>query len=302
MHILITGGNGFLGRSLAQALLARGHVVNTLDLTEEVQPGVGRHYHGSYDSRALLNQALQGVEAVCHMMGYSLPSTPLSQLNEELEQYIRGLRVLLETMAAHQVARIVYPSSGGTVYGEGPRRPFREDDPLRPASVYALGRVLSEQLIGFFSRVTPLSALILRFSNPYGNLLGANPRQGVIDNFAHRLINDKPLELWGDEASVRDYIHIEDAVEAAARLLEMDKLQYDIYNIGNGQGTSLKQLIDIFQGLDDNIEVVQKPPAAKLLDYSVLDTTRLCAELADFQPRPIEAGIREFVTDLHNCP
>lgn len=298
MQVLITGGSGFLGRALAVELLARGYGVDTLDLSGRAPGGVRRHHQGNYDSPELLSQALEGVDVVCHMVGNSVPSMPLSHIKAELGRYLKGLGVLLETMVSSKIYRIVYPSSGGTIYGDGEGAPFKETDPLQPKSVYALGRMLAEETLRFFARVTPLEPVIARISNPYGNVQGANPRQGVIDNFAHRLASNQPIELWGDGLAVRDYIHIEDAVGALGSLMALESPAHDTYNIGSGRGTSLREIVEIFQYGNDNVEVIKRAPPAKLLDYSVLDVSRLRRELPDFQPRSIEEGIRDFLIRL----
>jgi UDP-glucose 4-epimerase len=147
-------------------------------------------------------------------------------------------------MKTHQVKRIMYLSSGGTVYGDPIRLPVSEDHPLDPLCSYGIVKVAVEKYLNMYSVLDRLTATVLRVSNPYGgSAWRANDLQGVIPIFLRKMAAGKSIEIWGDGSTVRDYIYIDDLIDAMVCALGAQGSA--VYNVGSGVGHSLNEVLEI---------------------------------------------------------
>ena len=188
---------------------------------------------------------------------------------EELERiktiYINFLNSLKKTNAK----KIIFFSSGGTVYGEN--ECAKEDDMLHTSTLYAKSKVLEEELI----KQSDIPYIIMRVSNPYGGYQDPNKNQGVIPILIRKCLNRETFELWNELSSIRDYIYIDDLVEAIKLLLEHDCTN-EVVNVGSGQGTSMKQLIDTVEShLGQRVNIVFHKSDVPVVKTNVLDINKL---------------------------
>lgn len=203
--VLVLGGQGFLGRHLSEQLLREGATVRIFD-----RPGIGgtpnrddskrvEVVQGDFVEGHGLSQALHGIDLVYHLVSTTVPSGSNANPIEDVNSNLIGTLRLLDMMRCSGVKRIVYASSGGTVYGNPQSLPVPEAHPLQPISSYGIVKVAIENYLRLHSELNGLTANILRISNPYGmhqNRLGA---QGVIATFIRKLMNNESIEIWGDE-------------------------------------------------------------------------------------------------------
>ncbi len=283
---LVIGASGFLGGIVTQTLLRAGKHVRALDIACEVSAILGNNYpipdnlevvECSVFDHAGLKVAMQGVETVHMFVSFSVPSTQPRIMSNEIDMTLRAIDLVLQTMFESAVERIIFPSSGGTIYGNIAPVPVREDHAVCPMSSYGMGKLISEQMIQFYSRIHGLNYLIIRISNPYGVKHLRRVSQGVIDVFLQKTKRGEPLQIWGNLDTVRDFLFVDDFSEAY-RLLLNSKLERVIVNVGSGQPTSLHDILDgITSAIGytpkyESIDGIYKGPSYNVLDISKLQS------------------------------
>lgn len=243
MHALIVGGNGFIGSHLAEGLRAAGHAVRVLD------PGPARadtdwseidYVCGAYTDAALLDTALDGIDTVFHLASTTVPASSNLDPAFDVSSNLLGALGLFAAIEAKGIRRVVFFSSGGTVYGNPETLPMREDHPLRPISSYGIVKVAVEHYLRMYGHLGRLDPLILRPSNPYGPRQSSAGGQGFIAAAIARARADEPLQIWGDGEVVRDYLYIDDLVDLAIRAAASDAC--GTFNAGSGDGHSLNTI------------------------------------------------------------
>jgi UDP-glucose 4-epimerase len=299
--ILILGAGGFIGSHLTRALLDQGSPVRAFsrrfDRDEGEKLGGAElleiHEASVFDEQAL-TKALDGVSIVVNLLTFSVPGTAPGNLQGEITTTFQANNLLLSTMIKSGVKRLVFPSSGGTIYGDVVNRAASEDDPTVPLNSHGLGKLLCEEMIHFYNRVHALDCLILRISNAYGAARIRRVSQGVIDVFLEELRAGRPLNVWGSLDTVRDYIFIDDLIDVFLKLLREDSFGSRTLNVGSGKGTSLREAIEVMEkvtGMTPKLEFADDRFSG--VSHSVLATERL-RRLIDWAPRyDIQKGIRE---------
>lgn len=285
MQTLVLGGNGFIGSHLVDSLLERGNRVRVYDRGpekfREPLPEVD-YCFGEFDNSSLLAEALNGVDVVFHLISTTVPATsnidPIADIKGNLVNTVN----LLELMHKQSISRIVYLSSGGTVYGNPQMVPIKESHPLNPISSYGVVKVAIEKYLHMFSELYGIGYTALRASNPYGSRQGHAGLQGVIGTFINRLIDERPLEVWGTGEVIRDFIYIDDLARLCA--IAGESHVSGCFNAGYGEGASILQIVDIFsEYLGVNMALEFKPGRSFDVPNAVLDISHTC-ETFDWKP------------------
>jgi UDP-glucose 4-epimerase len=173
------------------------------------------------------------------------------------------------------VKKMFFSSSGGTVYGEPLSVPIKESAPANPVNPYAISKLAIERYLEFFYHHYGMEYVILRYSNPYGERQNPLGNQGVIPIFLNKIKNDKEPTIFGDGNSVRDYIYIKDAIDATLAVVNKSP-ESSIFNIGNGKGTTLNELIWIMEEVTGKkIAPVYIPDSRNYLSKIVLDISKI---------------------------
>ena len=241
---LVVGGNGFIGSTLVKRLLADGYVVRVLDR------GVPRvdfdwrgvdYVQGDLSGREL-DDVVGGSEVVFHLASSTVPSTSNNDPHGDVTSNLLGALSLMHSMRRVGSSRIVFLSSGGTVYGNPPVSPVREDAPLCPISSYGVVKVAIEKYLGMYEALGDLSPLVIRPSNPYGPGQSIAGQQGAIAVFLGKALRGEPVEIWGDGSVVRDYIYIDDLVDMIMKAASGGVT--GTFNAGSGRGYSLREVCD----------------------------------------------------------
>lgn len=293
MKILVLGGNGFLGSHLVDSLVASGLEVRVYDRSPEQfrdpLPKV-EYVIGNFNDQSLLAEALVGIDVVVHLISTTVPSTsnmdPIADIEGNLINTVR----LLKLIELQGVKKIVYLSSGGTVYGVPEISPIPESHTLKPISSYGIVKVAIENYIYMAHQSSGLEYSILRASNPYGPRQGHGGVQGVISTFLFNIFNDKTIQIWGDGKVVRDFIYIEDVVELITKAILSD-IQ-GCFNVGFGQGISLLEILEtIKQNVQPNFKIEFQDKRLFDVPHVVLNTNAVCKAF-DWQPSTdIASGI-----------
>lgn len=245
MKILVLGGCGFIGSHIVDALLGEGHDVSIMDRSplrvDCAWTGV-KHFQGDLGEVDVLGRALDGVDVVYHLVSTTFPSTsnldPVGDIEGNLISTVR----LLDLMRAAGCRRIVYFSSGGTVYGDPDAVPVVESSALKPICSYGVVKVAIEHYLFMYQRLYGLEPVVLRASNPYGPRQGKTGLQGLIGTVLNRLRIGEPVTVWGDGQTVRDYIFVTDLARLAVAA-GSSGASTGVYNAGSGQGYSVNELL-----------------------------------------------------------
>ena len=288
-----------MGSRLSLALLARGHSVRLFDkvfnqdllATVEKFGSACEVITGCVEDPIDRDLAIQGTSAVFHFISASVPATLAQKLDIEIQTNVPQTLDILNAMQRHGVDRIIYPSSGGAVYGEALEGSFREDSSLNPMGAYGMGKLLVEEMLRYHRRTSGLKDLIVRISNAYGAVEALKPMQGAVDIFLKRHAEGKPLPLWGDGTAVRDYIHIDDILEGLVVLYERDLHGLEV-NLGSGTGSSLREVISIIEQISGRpVHITHRDGMYAGVRRSVLNVT-LLKQLTGFTARTtLEEGI-----------
>ncbi len=276
MTTLVLGGCGFIGSQVVDALLARGGSVRVLDRQpERYRPAcAGVDYiFGDFSDRALIIEAMSGVDTVFHLISTTFPGTSNINPQADVEDNLINTLALLKSMMELDVRRLVFLSSGGTVYGIPETIPIPEDHPLRPINSYGIVKVAIEQYLAMYLREGRLSPVIIRASNPYGPRQGHTGVQGVVSTFLRRVMDRHPIEIWGDGSVVRDYFYVEDLARLCVTAAESGAV--GAFNAGSGIGVSLNELIvAIERATGAAIDRINKPARSVDTPTSILDVSR----------------------------
>jgi UDP-glucose 4-epimerase len=252
VKITILGGCGFIGSHLADALLAGNHEVTIFDLLNADRrnilhlEGKVRFVGGDFLNQTDVSRAVSGSELVVHLISSTLPGSSFKNPRYDVETNVVGSISLFEQCVKAKVRKVVFVSSGGTVYGIPQHLPINETHPLNPITPYGVSKVTIEKYLGVYLYQYDLDYTILRISNPYGERQNPNTGQGVIATWMYRARNGEPVEIWGDGRIVRDYIYIKDAVEAV-KMAALTESKEKIVNVGSGIGYSLLQVHEILE-------------------------------------------------------
>ena len=275
MLVLVVGGGGFIGSHVVDSLIKRGAKVRVFDRQAEkyraAVTGVDYRF-GNYLDRMALIDAMSGVDAVIHLVSTTMPGTANLDPRADVEGNLVGSISLIEAMLSLNIRRIVYLSSGGTVYGIPDQVPIPETHPLRPINSYGIVKVAIEHYLEMYRRTHGISPVILRASNPYGPRQAHTGVQGVISTFLRRAQDQEPIEVWGDGSVQRDFIHVGDLGELCAQAVDSDI--EGVFNAGSGQGVSINEIIALVTDVSGrSIEARYK--SGRMIDVprSVLDVT-----------------------------
>lgn len=292
---LVVGGCGFLGSHVADALLARGDQVRVLDIRpvpEELRASWRsvEYVHGDMLVAGDLERAVRGCSYIFHYGTTSIPKTSIADPELDNENVLAAL-CLIRAAAAAKVEKIVYPSSGGTVYGKPDRIPIPEDAPLRPRSPYAATKIAIEQHLAVAHRLHGLDYAVLRYGNPYGPRQSPTGNMGIVSVFLGLLRAGRRPTLYGDGRAVKDFFYVGDAASAALAVLPPSEDK--VFNVASGRGTSVRDLIRAMEKvLGHSIETEKGPPLPGDEPECVLDIGRI-RRVHGWSPRvDLEDGLR----------
>ncbi len=292
---LVIGGSGFLGSHVVDALLAAGHEVRVLDLREP-HPDLAASWRDVEFLRAdmldpaALERAVKDCTYALHYGTTSIPKTSIQDPELDNQNLVAVLRLVRACIVA-KVEKLVYPSSGGTVYGTPDRLPIPEDAPLRPGTPYAATKIAIESHLAAAHRVHGQDYAILRYGNPYGPRQDPAGKMGVVSVVFGLLRSGRTPTLYGDGTAVKDFFFASDAASAAiAALAPCDE---HLFNVGSGRGTSIRDLLEAMAKVTGRpFEPQTAPPLPGDEPSCVLDITRIRESLG-WRPRvDLVTGLR----------
>lgn len=252
MKIVVFGGGGFIGSTIADQLLAEGHELRIFERpriqpyrkftpTERVEWMVG-DLASTHD----VHDALLGMDAVMHLVSTTLPKNSNDDPVYDVQSNVVASLQLLNAMVAQNVRRLVFISSGGTVYGNPQYSPIDEQHPTEPLVSYGITKLTIEKYLQVFHRSHGIQTVSLRVGNPYGERQRVETAQGAVGVFLHKALRGESIDIWGDGSVTRDYIHASDVASAFSKALHYTG-PHRVFNISSGVGTSLNALIHMLE-------------------------------------------------------
>jgi UDP-glucose 4-epimerase len=246
MRAILLGGSGFLGLSIAQTLQRRNVEVDIADRGERLarcSAELGGYRVTNTDAKGLQAIDFASADVLVYLASATLPSTSMVSLSHDAEANITPAVRAFEKAAEAGVRRIVFASSGGTVYGPARKLPIAEDHPTSPISAYGVSKLAVEQYLAIMARMGSVEGISLRVANPYGPYQFRGVGVGAVARFLSCVRAEEPIVVWGDGTVVRDYVHVDDTAAAFAAACETANLVSGEYNIGSGVGFSLNDLV-----------------------------------------------------------
>lgn len=299
LRVIVFGGDGFLGSHLVEQLVAAGHEVTVF--TRGHEGGLRNLQHmrgridtvfGDFSDTDTVAASLEGQEVAVDLITSSSPidswANPLEAIETELSPSVR----FFELCAEEGVRKIVFASSGGAVYGPNTGM-LGEGTAPKPFSPYSIVKLCSEHFLNFFSVKYGICADTYRIGNLYGPRQRPGGRQGVLAVWIGRALAGQPIDVFGDETTMRDHVFVRDAAKLMMHSLRSLK-SGDVYNLGTGAGISVMELLRVF------LAVAERPVEYRLHSRrpsdntsSILDSSKLLRHFPGFRFHALEDGIRE---------
>ncbi len=194
--------------------------------------------------------AIDGMDAVLHLVSSTLPKDSNDDTIFDVQSNLVATLYLLEAMVAAKVGRIIFISSGGTVYGVPQYLPIDEKHPTNPLVSYGIVKLAIEKYLLLYERMHGIRTVILRVSNAYGERQRVETAQGAVSVFLNRALRGEAIEIWGDGSVRRDFVYVRDVAEAFAGALEYSG-EAKVFNVSSGTGVSVDELIELIENLTD---------------------------------------------------
>jgi UDP-glucose 4-epimerase len=243
MNILVIGGTGFIGSHLVDALVNENHYIYVFGRHKpKYENSNVKYIYGDFNDISPLKLVLEKIEIIYHLLSTTVPTSANLNPKFDIESNLLNTVNFLEKLEFLNVQKIIYISSGGTVYGNSKLQPINENHSLNPLGSYGIVKVAIENYIKYFSDKFKIPYLILRPSNPYGPRQNYEGKQGVISSFLYNAINNKDLNVWGDGTNIRDYIYISDLVDFIIK--SSFSKNTGTFNVGSGKGESIIDIIN----------------------------------------------------------
>jgi nucleoside-diphosphate-sugar epimerase len=307
MKYLVTGGAGFIGSHIARALLAQGETVRILDNfssgREENLQGLDLEViRGDLRDASCVAEAVRGVNVIFHEAAFVSVPESMEKPQECFDVNVTGTSILFEAARKAGVQRVVVASSSA-VYGDSTLMPLEEDAPLKQLSPYGSSKRIDEMYADLYTNAFGLEVAALRYFNVYG------PRQrpdsmyaAAVPIFIRRMLDNKPITIYGDGGQSRDLINVKDVVQVNLLASQHPKAVGQIFNVCTGVETRLLDLLDILYEIFPNApqHVHAEPRAGDI--YRSIGTPRKAMDILGFKPSvSLADGVYEAVEEMRNA-
>ena len=307
MRALVTGGAGFIGSNLVDALVERGDEVTAIDdvstgkranLDQAIQNGATLVELDIRDAEAV-NAAVEQArpETIFHLAAQIDVRKSVADPANDSRINVEGTVNVLRAAQAHGVRRFVNTSTGGAIYGEGQIIPAPEDHPVAPEAPYGLSKFCAEQYCLLFTRLHGLSTVSLRYGNVYGPRQDPLGEAGVVAIFCGKLLDGERPTIFGDGKQTRDYVYVADVVDANLKAAETQTS--GAVNIGVGREVSVLDIVDVLAShADGAFEAEHAPERPGEVRRIALDTSRAKQELGWQAGTGLEDGLERTLASL----
>lgn len=256
MNIIILGAAGFIGTNLTKRLLKINNAKITLvdykkDFFKDQQilnSNKIKIIECNFDEKTDYSKLLFAQDIVFHLVSVTIPGNSNHDISLELGNSAVLTAKLLDACVNEHVKKIIFTSSGGAVYGIGCKCPISEDVITRPITTYGIQKVNIENMLYLYNYMYGLDYNVVRIANPYGPYQRPDGRLGAVTTFTYRAIKNKKIKVYGDGEIIRDYIYIDDVIDAIINIC-FKKCNEKVLNIGSGYGHSLNDVLNIISNI-----------------------------------------------------
>lgn len=296
---LVLGGTGFIGAHLVDELARGGHFVRVLARPQSVR--VAERWPnprievvvGDFNDPCVIDRVVRDCDAVFHLVATTLPKSSNDDPVFDVETNVIGTLRLLDAAKRRGVRKVVFASSGGTIYGRTDVSPIPESHATNPTCAHGISKLAIEKYLRLYQELYGLDYCSLRIANPYGMGQRTEKAQGAVGVLLERVLNGRPFEIWGDGSIVRDYIYVSDVVNALIAGAQTGEGSR-VYNVGTGCGTSLNELLDIVEDATGRrAPRIYMPGRSFDIQENVLDTKLATQELGWTAKLSVADGIRK---------
>ena len=300
MRIVLLGANGFIGTNLTVKLAE--------DLGNDiVVVGRKRAHYKDIESFAFENvrfiesdlcvdtnydELVEQADVVYHLLSSTVPTTSNIHIPEELRLNVLLSANLFEACVHQGVKKVVFLSSGGTVYGKEAKCPLKEDTPTNPITSYGVQKITIEKLLYLYRYMYNLDYRIIRLSNPYGPYQRPNGILGAVTTFTYKALRGEEISVYGDGSVVRDFIYIDDAIRGIIKIVYGENA-HRTFNLGCGYGTSIKTVLRTIEevlGTELKVNYLESRPVDVPTNY--LDIQRFENAYGKLKPVNLKTGIQ----------
>ena len=299
MNILVLGAAGFIGTNLTIKLAENKE--NQITLVDK-----SKNYFSDIEEFGFLNvdlkesslyadmdfSLLEGQDIVYHLVSTNIPTSSNQHISRDIQANVLFSSNLFNGCVKYGVKKVVFISSGGTVYGKESKCPLSENRPTNPITSYGVQKITIEKLLYLYNYMYGLDYRIIRLANPYGPYQRPNGVLGVVTTFTYKALKGEKLQVYGDGSVVRDFIYIDDVVRGILNIVEGEN-KHHTFNLGCGYGTSIKEVVETVKrvvGVD--VEVVYKEGRAVDVPVNYLDISRYEKYYSKLNPINLEEGIK----------
>lgn len=297
MKITVFGGGGFIGSTIVDRLLLDGHKIKVFE-----RPRVAPYrtflasenvewVTGDLLSKSDVGSAVEAADVVVHLISTTLPKSSNHDPVYDVQTNLVASLQMLDAMVTHQVGRIVFISSGGTVYGRPCYTPIDEAHPTNPEVSYGITKLAIEKYLLMYGNLKNIKPVILRVANPYGERQRVENAQGAVGVFISKVLKNETIDIWGDGSVQRDFLHVSDVADAFAKAVTYSGPE-TVFNISSGTGTSLNELVQLIGDVQGSVPDVNYSPGRHFdVPVSILSNELAQKELEWAPKIPIKDGI-----------
>lgn len=308
MKIIIFGAAGFIGTNLAVSLAQDKENKITLidrdtsffELLKEYKFENVKFYESDFTEDADFEHLLEGQDVVYHLISTTVPTTSNQHIPQELVANVVVSSKLLESCVKCGVRKVIFISSGGTVYGKQKSYPISEESSTYPISSYGIQKITIEKLLYLYQYMYGLDYRVIRLSNPYGPYQRPNGILGAVTTFTYKSLLEETIDVYGDGTVIRDYIYIDDAIKGIVNIANNDN-KYRTFNLGCGYGTSINDLLEIIKDTL-NVKLNVNYHSSRRVDIPVnyLDISRYEECFGPLNPLGLKEGVLKTANFLEN--
>lgn len=297
-NFLVLGGNGYIGKYIVDKLSSLNNNVIVADYNVDDCKNTEHIKYKKIDFTTCENfdDYLIDIDVVIHLVSTTVPSEKTENIIKELSDNVFPTIKLLDSIVKNSVQKIVFISSGGTVYGEHNKTPIKENEEKNPICNYGILKALIEKYLELYGNYYDLNYNVIRLSNPYSEKTKNGQNQGIIPIIIDQILSGKTVHIWGNAENIRDYIYIDDVVEAIIKIIKYTGKE-KIFNVGTGVGHSIHDILKLVERLLPKQCINIKYTNNRKCDVrnNILDVSKAQLELNWTPTISLEAGITKVI-------